>query len=145
MRPLVKNEWRKFLYRIRRYGFDETTSYTCKRIAAGTCPLFFVVRYLKLLLKKGDIESASRIFRTARRNLRPHPLLDELYSSWLWCSGKKQAAIRVAVKQAHRWKRPYLYTQAAALYDLSGNERMAKRYFRSARVDSRINVTRGVK
>lgn len=140
--PLVENEWRRILARLRRHGVQKTCEHVLGLIETGPYPLIFGRRLIEHLLRRGERESvnaAGRIIEALDRRGTKHPLLDELHSSWLWCMGKRRAALSFALKSARRWRISYVVHKAGtvyrALYNRTGSNhhrKMAERYWRLA-------------
>lgn len=136
MKPLVKKEWRKLLYHLRKYGAEETSKRVCKLIKTNNYPDFLSFRFIESLMKQGEYIAAGRVIRAVAKTGVQNPLFEELRSSWMWCTGKRKAALTHAVRSARRWERPYLFSHAAALYSLSGRSEKAEEFFRLARESS---------
>lgn len=91
-------------------------------------PIALGLRFLEKLLKRDDFPQAGRVLKQMKRHKQEHALIDEIHSSWLWCIGRKKAAVAFARKAAKKWKRSYLYTQLAALHGLGGDLAKERRY-----------------
>ena len=139
---LVRNEWRRFLYRVRRYGNEHACKYIEGRIERRELPLFLSLKVTEFLLQGGKYMLAGRILNQLKRQSERHPLLDEQYTSWLWCSGRKAEARRLAQKNANKWKKSYLYSHAAGLYSLSNAPTTAERLFEKAETLARREAIR---
>lgn len=142
MPPLVAKEWRKILYRVRRYGCAKTGSYVVTRVRKGTLPLALSLTFAETLLKKGEHRLCGRVLTAVRASGEKHALLDELVSSWLWCTGNKQKALSFILRRAKYWNKSYLYAHAGIFHRLKGNERKADYYFEMAEARARKELQR---
>ena len=119
--PDVKREWARLMARLRRRGIEHTCQYALRLIQTDPYPLTFGRRLVEYLLRRANRESADaagRIIEALERKGVTHPLLDELHSSWLWCIGKRRAALSLAVRNAKRSQISYVVHHAGTLYRL---------------------------
>lgn len=114
--PVVEREWRRILARLRRQGVQKTCEHIICLINRGPYPLAFTTRVVEHLLKRGEYDAAGTIIKAVDRSGATHALMDELHSSWLWCIGKRRAALAFAVRKARFWKKSYMVHHAGTLY-----------------------------
>jgi hypothetical protein len=128
----VEKEWRRLLRALSKDGADATSRYVSGLIRDERYSIYYGVRLSRLLLKRGETSAAGRILREIMAIGQPDPLVDELYSSWLWCSGHRKRAILFVEQKAKFWSRSYLYEQLGAFYKLCGEPQKADDNFRMA-------------
>ncbi len=139
--PDVVREWRTILARLRRSGVQKTCDHVETLVRSDPYPLTFGLRLIEYLLKRREHNAAGRIIEALERRAVRDPLLDELHSSWLWCMGRRGAALRFALKSARRWPVSYVVhmvgTIYRAMYNRTGFEyqrKKAEQYWRQAHV-----------
>jgi hypothetical protein len=133
MAALLKKEWEKVLRKFRHKGAEAAADKLCGLMnQGGPVPLALAVQFVEYLLKRGETSTAGIILKTAEAKGVAHPLLAKLHSSWLWCEGDRERAIKYAQRAARQWSRPYLYSQLAALHHLAGNAPTADHFYRAA-------------
>lgn len=124
----VHKEWRRLLSRLRRNGPIETAKHVSCLVKKGGYPLWFTQELLDRLIKRGELEAADILLKTARRFGEKHFLIDLLYSRWLWSMGKRTKAIRYTERKAKLWSHSCLYNQLSAMCKLNGEDQKAANY-----------------
>ena len=125
MTPYFDKEWRRIRDRLRKDGPMTTSRHVAELVIGQDYPLAFSCRLIELLLKRGETAAAAVVLQALDQVGAEHPLLDELRSAWLWCTGRRRRASATATNSAQRWNRPYLYTIAARMHKLLGHHRKA--------------------
>ncbi|SRR6266436_9318736 len=124
-------EKNKIRRRLKNHGVENTKDFVSAKIFDGTMPTALSLFTVELLLKQDENGAAGCLLKVMKAQGQEHPLVDELYSSWLWCAGRRKAALAFALKAAKKWMRPYLFNHGAALQSLIGdpiNERKFREY-----------------
>src|SRR5260370_34430735 len=106
--PIIRREWRRISARLRRKGVQNTCDYVVLLIRSDPYPLTFGRRLIEYLLKRREHDAAGRIIEALELRGIEHPLLGRLHSIWLWCMGRRSAALRFALKSARRWPKSYV-------------------------------------
>ncbi len=101
-------------------------------IRRGQLSQYSSLELVEHLLKNGEYGAAGEVLEASRQNHLPHALSDELYTSWLWCVGRKSEALCHARDHAVRGSKSYLYVQLGALEALSGRPEPARQSYDKA-------------
>lgn len=125
-------EWRRLLRRVRRHGPVETGQYMADLIRTTKYPLYFIMRFSEYMMAKGRYDAAGLALEAAVAGGVSDPVIDKLYAKWLWCIGKRGAAIQYAQEKAKFWQRSYLYLMVSAFHSLLGDRAKAESYSRLA-------------
>jgi hypothetical protein len=125
----VKREWCRLLARLRRNGVQKTSEHVIQLIHSDPYPLTFGHRFIEHLLRRREYLAAGKIIKALDRQGIKHPILDELHSSWLWCIGRRKAALSFALGSARRWRKSYVVHHVGTLYRLMF-KRTGSEYYR---------------
>lgn len=117
----VQKEWRRLLRRLRRKGAIETAQHVSILTRNGDYPLWYSHQLADYLLKRGELEAAEIVLKSARRFGEKNILIDDLWVRWLWSYGDRAKAIRFAEKKAKSWSHSCLHLSLSAMYELTGN------------------------
>jgi hypothetical protein len=123
----VEKEWRRLRVRVRREGAVNATRHVANLIRQGGYPVWYPYKLGDYLLKQGELSAVGELLRVVRRFAQPHPLIDKLYGTWLWCLGNREQATRFIRKRAKQWSKSFLYNELSAMYKLEGHEKKAKK------------------
>src|SRR5437016_14504271 len=93
----VEKEWRRIRTQLRRHGPQRTSEHVVDLIRTRDYPLAYTTRLVELLLKRREYEAAGRIIEAVDRSGSRHPLMDELLSSWTWCTGTHKDRLYFAI------------------------------------------------
>jgi hypothetical protein len=114
----MERRWRQLLRYLRRHGAIKTSQHVAHLTQSQGYPVYYSIRLVRHLLKRSDLDAAGRVIAALDRAGVEDPLMDELHSSWLWCSGSRRAAISFALNSAKYWHKSYLVHHVGTLYRL---------------------------
>jgi predicted Zn-dependent protease len=132
MRDPLEIEWQRLLRQCRRQGALETSKHVSDLILRDNYPSWTAYRFSEYLLKRGEFSAAGHLLKIIMQRKNAHPLLDELYGTWLWSTGKRLAAIRFVTRKARLSSKSYLFDLLSSMYSLLGNEKKAAKYLHIA-------------
>jgi hypothetical protein len=132
MKDPAAAEWRRLLKRLRNDGPSETTRYVLSLARKEKYPSWYSYRLAEYLMKHDELDLAGKLLTAVRKFGQPHPLIDRLYGTWLWCIGKRPAAIRFVGKQARSWPASFLYSDLSAMYSVMGKTKIAEKHLQTA-------------
>jgi hypothetical protein len=116
--PLLRQEWRKLLARLRRTGAQATCDHVLELMPTTKYyPLALTIGLARHLLTRGDQLNAGRLIKSLKAAGANNPLLDKVQVRWLWDAGKFRTALIVALRSAEYWNRSYLFSVVGNIYD----------------------------
>jgi hypothetical protein len=137
MMDLLKPGWKRLLARLRRTGAAETTNYVIRLMRSSDYPRAYIYGLSYKLMKQNEFDHAGKLLKVGRKLSDPTRLIECRYASWLWCTGRRKAAIRLLTKDVNRSPRSYALFDLASYYDLSGNKRKSHELMDRARTLAR--------
>lgn len=132
----IEREWRRLARRFAKNGASATSEYASNLIRTKKYPIYYGTRLVELFMRRGEYAAAGGVLKEMMAIGQPHPLVDELYSSWLWCTDRRKQAILFMEQKAKFWCRSYLYDQLGAFYTLSNEPEKANESFRIAAIEA---------
>src|SRR5438552_8994692 len=133
MTDITEKELNRLIRRVRSKGAVETIEHVSGLIRTGHYHAWYVYKLAEYLFRRGEFSAAGKLLNNMRRFGEPNPLTDKLFGTWLWCTGKRKAAIAFVTRRAKFWSASFLFGHLWLMHSLSGKNREAKHYLSVAR------------